>query len=92
MTDVEIKKAIEKYELEDEYYNFNTLFGKYVTYCMICFFENRKLKVTRIKNNKAEIRVFKNGNSLSMHWYNVRDNYNKDLENGEDKILEFEII
>ena len=92
MTDAEINEAIEFWELKDEYYNFDTLFGKYATYCMICFFENKRLKVTRIKNNKCEVKVIKPGAGLSLHWYNVRDNYNKDLENGEDKILEFEII
>ena len=59
MTDKEIKESIKRWNIEDEYYNFNTLFGKYATYCMICFFENRKLKVTRIKNNKCETKIFK---------------------------------
>ena len=59
MSDQEIDEAIKKWNIEDEYYNFNTPKSTYATYCMICFFENRKLKVTRIINNKCEIKIFK---------------------------------
>lgn len=58
MDSEEIQKAIKKWHLEDEQYSFKTLKGKYSTYCMICFIENRKIKVTRIINNKCETRIF----------------------------------
>lgn len=32
------------------------------------------------------------GNSLDIHWYSVRDNYNDNLEYKNNKILEFEIV
>lgn len=59
MTEKEIEDAIRFWNIEDEFYNFDSLYGKYATYCMICFFENKRLKVTRIKNNKCEVKVIK---------------------------------
>lgn len=59
MNKQEIDKIIKKYNILDEYYNFNTPKGTYGTYCLICIFENRKLEVTRIINNKCEIKVFR---------------------------------
>jgi hypothetical protein len=32
------------------------------------------------------------GNSLDIHWQNVRDNYNENLEYKKNKILDFEIL
>lgn len=92
MNEQEIKKAIKRWNIEDEYYNFKTPKSTYALYCIICFFENRNLCVTRIKNNQCERKVFKNGNSLSIHWYHVRDNYDENLEYKNNKILEFEIL
>lgn len=60
MNEKEINKAIKKWNLQDEYYNFNTSKSTYAIYCMICFFENRSLEVFRIKKNKCERKVFKN--------------------------------
>lgn len=57
MSEEEIKKAVKFWEIEDEYYNFKTPKSTYATYCMICFFEHRKLKITRILNNKCERKV-----------------------------------
>ncbi|MBR3133373.1 MAG: hypothetical protein IKG42_04840 [Clostridia bacterium] len=59
MTEQEIDEAIKEWDILDEYYNFDTPKSTYATYCMICFFENRKLEVTRIKNNKCEKKVIK---------------------------------
>lgn len=60
MNEQEIDMAIKKWDLQDEYYNFNTPKSTYATFCMICFFENRNLEVFRIKGNKCERKVFKN--------------------------------
>lgn len=60
MNEQEIEKAIKKWDLLDEYYNFNTPKSTYAIFCMICFFENRNLEVFRIKKNKCERKVFKN--------------------------------
>lgn len=57
MTQEEIEKAIRFWDIEDEYYNFKTPKSTYATYCMICLFEHRKLKVTRIIKNKCEVKV-----------------------------------
>lgn len=59
MTEQEIDEAIQKWDIEDEYYNFNTLKSTYALYYLICVFEHRKLKVTRIYNNKCERKIFK---------------------------------
>lgn len=59
MSEEEIEKAIKKWDIYDEYYNFDTLKSTYALYCMVCFFENRKLKVVRIISNKAETKIFK---------------------------------
>ena len=32
------------------------------------------------------------GNSLSIHWYSVRDKYNEDLEYKNTKIIDFNIL
>lgn len=93
MSEEEIQKSIKKWDLEnDDYFNFNTPKNTYALYCMICFFEHRKLKTTRIKGNKCEIKVFNPNNSLSIHYYSVRDNYNNNLEYNNTKIVDFEII
>ena len=60
MSEEEINKAIKKWSLYDEYYNFDTPKSTYAIFCMICFFENKNLEVFRIKNNKCERKVFKN--------------------------------
>ncbi len=60
MSDEEIQQAIEEWDLkDDDYYNFNTPKNTYGLYCIICFFEYRKLKTTRIKNGKCEVKIFK---------------------------------
>jgi hypothetical protein len=93
MTQKEIDEAIKRWDIEDEYYNFKTPKSTYATYCMICFFENRNLKVTRIINDKkCEVKVFKNGNSLSINYYHVRDYYNDNLEYKKNRIIDFEIV
>ena len=89
----EIQKAIKKHNLEnDDYYNFSTRKSTYALYYLICIFEHKSMKTTRIINNKCETRIFKPGNSLDIHWYSVRNNYNDNLEYKNNKILEFEII
>lgn len=58
MSQEEIEEAIKFWDLEnDEYYNFNTLKNTYGLYCLICFFEHKKIKVTRLKGNKCETKI-----------------------------------
>lgn len=60
MSEQEIDKAIKKLNLEnDDYYNYNTPKSTYALYYLICVFEHRSLKVTRIYNNKCERKIFK---------------------------------
>lgn len=93
MSEEGIQTAILKWNLKnDDYYNYTTPKSTYALYCIICFFEHRALKTTRIKGNKCEIKIFNPNNSLSIHWYSVRDNYNDNLEYKKTKIIDFEII
>ena len=60
MSEKEINRAIKRWNLEnDDYYNFNTLKSTYALYYLICVFEHRKMKITRIYNNKCERKIFK---------------------------------
>lgn len=60
MNQEEIKEIIKKYDLEDDdYYNFKTPKGTYALYCIICYFERKRLKTTRIINGKCETRIFR---------------------------------
>lgn len=60
MNEQEIQEAMKDWNLEnDDYYNYKTPKSTYGLYCIICFFEYKKLKVTRIINNKCETRIFK---------------------------------
>lgn len=60
MNQEEIKEVIKKYDLEDDdYYNFKTSKGTYALYCIICCFEHKRLKTTRIINGKCETRIFR---------------------------------
>ena len=60
MSEEEIQKAIKKWGLEnDDYYNFKTPKNTYALYYIVCFFEHKRLKTTRIINGKCETKIFK---------------------------------
>lgn len=59
MNQEEIRKAIKYYKLEDdEFFNFKTLKSTYMLYCLLCFFEHKRIKVTRLKGSKCETKIF----------------------------------
>lgn len=60
MNQEEIKEAMKKWDLEDDnFYNFKTPKNTYNLYYILCFFESKRLKTTRIINGKCETKIFK---------------------------------
>jgi hypothetical protein len=94
MSDEEIKKAIKKWDLEDDF-NCDTPKDKYNMYLVIACFENRKVSCTRIINDKkCERKIFKPGNSLDIHHQSIWKSYDDNLQHIKKKIkiIDFEIL
>ncbi len=95
MTQEEIEKAFKEHELDEwEWLGFNTPKKTFFTYNIIAWFENKRLKITKIINDKkCEVKIIKH-RGLDINRDAISRNYNEDLEhkNGKIKIIDFEII
>lgn len=94
MSDEEIRRAIKKWDLEDDY-KCDTPKSKYDMYLTIACFENRKVSCTRIINDKkCERKIFKPGNSLDIHQQSIWKSYDDNLRHIKKniKIIDFEIL
>lgn len=95
MSEEEIKKAYKRLRLNEwDLYGFDTPKKTLRTYCLIAFFENKRVRLTRIiDDKKCETKIITNRGLNTSRIY-IHKYYNENLEhkNGKIKIIDFEII
>lgn len=94
MTEEEIKEAYKNYKLESSGFNFDTAKGSLIIYNLIAWFEKKRLKITKIINDRKCITKIIKFKGLDINRYNIQDFYNENLEhkNRKIKIIDFEIV
>lgn len=95
MAEDEIIKSYNKLELGNKGYKwrFEPIKEKLLTYNIIAWHNNKKLKITRITENKCISKIITT-KGLDVSRFYIQENYNDNLEhkNGKVKIIDFEII
>lgn len=90
----EVEKLYKKYNLKEYGYSFSTPKDTYIIYNLIAYFENKKIKYTKITPKKCIVKVIKSQPGLDLNRYNIQDYYNENLEHTKKKmkIIDFEIF
>lgn len=95
MNEEEIQKVYRKLGLDKhKNYGFNTPKQTLRTYYLIAFFEDRRIRLTRlIDNKKCEIKIITHRGLDTSRLY-IHKFYNEELEheNKKIKIIDFEIV
>lgn len=93
MSEEEIKKFFKDNNFDNTKYGFDTPKKSILTYNVIAWFNNKKMKITKVTKNKCIEKVI-TYKGLDVSRFSIDRNYNDNLEhkNGKIKIIDFEII